>query len=164
MSLFIEWENLATNQTDESFESFWEEYCDAEIKLYTAVLEDGSGKFTGKFNDLASKYQVSPVLFTGFLDGIKTSLNNDFDVASVTETSDIDLDINFEKLFFNMLKADAEHLFTLQPWENILSGDQMKTIISDFKKTKTIIKDKVPGRNEPCSCGSGKKYKKCCGK
>ena len=21
----------------------------------------------------------------------------------------------------------------------------------------------VPGRNDPCSCGSGKKYKKCCG-
>ena len=24
--------------------------------------------------------------------------------------------------------------------------------------------DKTPGRNEPCPCGSGKKYKKCCGK
>lgn len=24
------------------------------------------------------------------------------------------------------------------------------------------IASKVPGRNEPCVCGSGKKYKKCC--
>ena len=24
-------------------------------------------------------------------------------------------------------------------------------------------KKKEPGRNEPCSCGSGKKFKKCCG-
>ncbi len=24
--------------------------------------------------------------------------------------------------------------------------------------------DQQPGRNEPCPCGSGKKYKKCCGK
>ena len=23
---------------------------------------------------------------------------------------------------------------------------------------------KKPGRNEPCACGSGKKYKKCCGR
>lgn len=23
---------------------------------------------------------------------------------------------------------------------------------------------KIPGRNEVCSCGSGKKYKKCCGR
>ena len=27
-----------------------------------------------------------------------------------------------------------------------------------------IVKDKTPGRNEPCPCGSGKKYKKCHGK
>jgi len=28
---------------------------------------------------------------------------------------------------------------------------------------KTKIAEKKVGRNEPCSCGSGKKYKKCCG-
>lgn len=30
--------------------------------------------------------------------------------------------------------------------------------------TKTLIAEKKPGKNEPCICGSGKKYKKCCGK
>jgi preprotein translocase subunit SecA len=29
---------------------------------------------------------------------------------------------------------------------------------------RTIRKGKKPGRNDPCPCGSGKKYKKCCGK
>ena len=29
---------------------------------------------------------------------------------------------------------------------------------------KTVIADRKVGRNEPCPCGSGKKYKKCCGK
>lgn len=29
---------------------------------------------------------------------------------------------------------------------------------------KTVVAIKEPGRNDPCSCGSGKKYKKCCGK
>jgi preprotein translocase subunit SecA len=24
--------------------------------------------------------------------------------------------------------------------------------------------EKEPGRNDPCPCGSGKKYKKCCGR
>jgi len=28
----------------------------------------------------------------------------------------------------------------------------------------TRIAEKAVGRNEPCPCGSGKKYKKCCGK
>ena len=29
---------------------------------------------------------------------------------------------------------------------------------------KTIISENKVKRNEPCPCGSGKKYKKCCGK
>jgi SWIM/SEC-C metal-binding protein len=28
---------------------------------------------------------------------------------------------------------------------------------------KTIVAEKKVGRNDPCPCGSGKKYKKCCG-
>jgi len=27
-----------------------------------------------------------------------------------------------------------------------------------------IIKDKLPGRNDPCPCGSGKKFKNCHGR
>jgi len=30
-------------------------------------------------------------------------------------------------------------------------------------KTKTVVKGQKVGRNEKCPCGSGKKYKKCCG-
>ncbi|HOW60099.1 MAG TPA: SEC-C metal-binding domain-containing protein, partial [Candidatus Omnitrophota bacterium] len=29
---------------------------------------------------------------------------------------------------------------------------------------KPIINNDKVGRNDPCPCGSGKKYKKCCGK
>ena len=32
-----------------------------------------------------------------------------------------------------------------------------------LNKPVTTTFDKTPGRNDPCSCGSGKKYKKCCG-
>ncbi len=28
---------------------------------------------------------------------------------------------------------------------------------------KSVVVDKTPGRNDPCVCGSSKKYKKCCG-
>jgi uncharacterized protein len=30
-------------------------------------------------------------------------------------------------------------------------------------RIETVHKVANPGRNDPCSCGSGKKYKKCCG-
>lgn len=39
--------------------------------------------------------------------------------------------------------------------------------IADFEavisKPVTTRFEKTPNRNEPCVCGSGKKYKKCCG-
>ena len=31
------------------------------------------------------------------------------------------------------------------------------------KGSKTVVKAPKVGRNDPCPCGSGKKYKKCCG-
>lgn len=37
--------------------------------------------------------------------------------------------------------------------------------INDIKALKSTVKNEINiGRNEPCICGSGKKYKKCCGK
>jgi hypothetical protein len=34
----------------------------------------------------------------------------------------------------------------------------------EYAATKPIIREPKIGRNDPCSCGSGKKYKKCCGR
>ena len=52
--------------------------------------------------------------------------------------------------------------------QKFLSGETVlqkrKEIEKSYKKTKTVVKEKTVGRNEPCPCGSGKKYKKCCGK
>jgi len=42
--------------------------------------------------------------------------------------------------------------------ENILELEGM------LSKPTTTTFDKTPNRNDPCSCGSEKKYKKCCGK
>ncbi len=42
-----------------------------------------------------------------------------------------------------------------------LPSDDDSPLPSPVEPIKTSEK---PGRNEPCSCGSGKKYKQCCGK
>ena len=36
-------------------------------------------------------------------------------------------------------------------------------MIRNAPKADTIKASKEPARNAPCPCGSGKKYKKCCG-
>ena len=155
--------DLMEGQTDETFETFWKEYSETETRVYAHILESKEPRLTGKFSELAAKFEADPVIFMGFLDGIQTSLNNPFELDAVTEDTDIDLDIDFEKLYFNMLKADADYLYTLKAWEGIFSEDKIMQIIKDFKRSKIVHKEKEPGRNDPCPCGSGKKYKKCCG-
>jgi hypothetical protein len=34
-------------------------------------------------------------------------------------------------------------------------------VISSVKKKEEIVPEVTPGRNDPCWCGSGKKYTKC---
>lgn len=38
--------------------------------------------------------------------------------------SEIDLDIDFEKLYFNMHKADADYLWGLDEWNDVLSEEK----------------------------------------
>lgn len=163
MSLYKQWVDLMEGQTDETFDAFWKEYSETETRIYTHILESKEPRLAGKFSELTAKFEADPVIFMGFLDGIQTSLNNPMELEAVTEDTEIDLDIDFEKLFFNMLKADADYLYTLKAWEGIFSEEKIMQIIKDFKRSKIVHKEKEPGRNDPCPCGSGKKYKKCCG-
>jgi uncharacterized protein YecA (UPF0149 family) len=36
-------------------------------------------------------------------------------------------------------------------------------LVKETEKVKPLTGGGQPGRNDPCPCGSGKKYKKCCG-
>ena len=163
MNLFEQWEKLIGNQTESTFDAFWEVYSNTEKRIYNDILDTPETKVTGVFNDLVAKYEADPVIFMGFLDGINSSLKNQQDFKTFDEDSEIELDIDYEKLFFNMLEAKADYLYTLPQWESILTSDKMEEIIKAHKKSKTVVKEKEPGRNDPCPCGSGKKYKKCCG-
>lgn len=43
--------------------------------------------------------------------------------------------------------------------------DRLKPLmLRTLEKTETVVKAPKIGRNDPCPCGSGKKYKKCCGR
>lgn len=163
MTLYKQWLDLMDSQTEETFENFWKEYSETETRIYEYILANKETNLAGTFSDLVKKFDANPVIFMGFLDGINTSLNKANDLEKIKEDTSLDLDVDFEKLFFNMLKADAEYLYTLPQWDDVLSEDRRIEIVKEFKRSKTVRKDKEPGRNDPCPCGSGKKYKKCCG-
>ena len=164
MSLYAEWTDLLENQTDETLEAFWNEYSGAETRIYKHILANHTEHLTGTVAELAEKFECRQAIFVGFLDGINTSLNNPNELEKLASDTAIDLDIDFEKLFFNMLVAEADYLYGLEEWADVLPEEKLIEIIKEYKKSKTVHVEKKPGRNEPCPCGSGKKYKKCCGK
>lgn len=163
MSLYSKWNDLVNGQTEETFEKFWEEYSSTEKKVYEDILANHKTVLKGKFSDLVQKYQADPVIFMGFVDGINSSLTEANDLENITEESELEFKIDFEKLFFNMLKAEADYLYSLPQWSDIFTEEKLAAIVKDYKRSKTVHKEKEPGRNDPCPCGSGKKYKKCCG-
>ncbi|MGF1724039.1 PBPRA1643 family SWIM/SEC-C metal-binding motif protein [Photobacterium nomapromontoriensis] len=64
-------------------------------------------------------------------------------------------------------KAEIEVLLTEhQLFATITVDSQATENLAELdvliNKPKTTVFDKTPNRNDPCSCGSGKKYKKCC--
>ena len=63
-----------------------------------------------------------------------------------------------------MVAAKAEWLYELPQWDEIFDEATKKALFLEQKKSGTIIKDKKVGRNDPCPCGSGRKFKQCCGK
>lgn len=164
MTLFEQWRDLIENQTDATFNDFWVEYSDAETKIYSDLLDKPGEITSGTLGDLAVKYDVRPVIYMGFLDGINSSLRKSIDFEHFDESSQVELDIDLEKLYYNMQAAEADYLYGLPQWETLLSDEKRQEITKAYKKSKTVVKGKKIGRNDPCPCGSGKKYKKCCGR
>ena len=107
---------------------------------------------------------VSVEYFMGFIDGISESLKEDITLETIEADSTIKLDIDFEKLYYNMVEVEAHWLYNLPGWETILPAAKRKELQKAYKTSKTVVKEEKVGRNDACPCGSGKKYKKCCGK
>ena len=142
MTLFEEWRDLIENQTEDTFPEFWKEYSEAETKIYSDILDRPEEKMTGTLGELAEKYQVRPVIFMGFLDGVDSSLKKSNDFENFDENSQVEVEIEPEKLFYNMLAADAEYLYGLPQWEIILGEEKMAQLAKEYKRSKTIVKGK----------------------
>lgn len=163
MSLYSEWKEIAEKErTKEEYDKFWEAYLEKEQSNYERILEKKESSIHGRLGEIADGFGMDPVTFAGFLDGINTSLVNEVELSGLNTDSEIDIDIDFKKLYFNMLNAKASWLYDLSQWESILSEDERQEIVREFNKSRMAVSAKV-GRNDPCPCGSGKKYKKCCG-
>ncbi|AND86219.1 hypothetical protein GTH52_12515 [Clostridium tyrobutyricum] len=165
MSLYKDWTNKVVTLVKTKGEAeFWKEYGETEKNVYTKILAENRSTITGNINELSKHFDISTVFFIGFLDGINDSLDEQLDLEKLEEDSNITIKINFEKLYFNMLDAKADYLYKLSQWDSIFSSEKRKAIHKQWVSSKTIVNKNKTGRNDPCPCGSGKKYKNCCGK
>ena len=168
MSYFELWnKKIEDTSNEEKFKEYVSYYYQLEKEAYSRILDahPENGEFlSGKAKDMAEKLgfpSKDMEIFVGFIDGISGSLLEAVDASLIEDETEIKLVIDYEKLYWNMLDAQAEWLYKLPAWEHILTKEQKDIVTKDFRTSKTIRREKI-GRNEPCPCGSGKKYKQCC--
>ena len=163
MSLYETWVRAAYDRASKPIKSFWKEYLPREQAVYEKLIENKENKIKGTIKELAQRYNMQEFEACGFIDGIGGALEEEPDMEEMESDSLIDVSFEFENLFKKMVEYKAEHLYTLPQWNNIFDEAAQKEMIRTQKASGTVVKDKKIGRNDPCPCGSGKKYKKCCG-
>jgi tetratricopeptide (TPR) repeat protein len=77
-------------------------------------------------------------------------------LAIAVQSFDLSNQEDFEWLYYTFRHGQA-------PQQPVKPGITLKTTRANEVKQTPIIRKKI-GRNDPCPCGSGKKYKKCCGR
>lgn len=164
--LLDQWRDMAYDRTlsKDQLERFWGQYFTIEKEIYEQILEDPDTEVKGTVKELAEKYGQTVMTMVGFLDGINDSLKTANPIETMTEDTEVSLGFDKEKLYKNMVDAKADWLYGLPQWEKIFDEETRKRLYREQKASGTIRKEKKIGRNDPCPCGSGKKYKKCCGR
>ena len=163
MGLLKTWHNLAYAQEDRGqLKRFWDEYFIIEKGIYEKLLTNPNEVEEGSIKALAEKYEVEVLTMVGFADGINDSLVTKNDLEEASEDSIIKFDIDKEKLYKNMVAAGADWLYELPQWNDIFDDEKRKELYKEQKSSGTIVNEIKPNPNDPCPCGSGKKYKKCC--
>ena len=137
MALLQEWQKISYNQEQDraTLQRFWQNY-----------------------------FLIDIMAMTGFLDGINDSLITPNPIETMEEDTVVSLVFDKEKLYENMVDAKADWLYELPQWDEIFDADKKKTLYREAKNAHTIRNTVKVGRNDPCPCGSGRKYKQCCGK
>lgn len=136
--------------------------------------EEGEEDEADPFAGVPEDYPVGALWAAGFLQGVSLR-------AEAWERlleADEDLALDFADLVRLSLMApeqaeeaglDWEERFDFdERWELLLSVPGLLQDLDESRREAMVVREPIrrapqPGRNDPCSCGSGRKYKKCCG-
>ena len=166
MALLEAWREVAYNSKADKkqMQQFWQDYFLVEKGIYEQLLANPDEVVSGTVKELAEKYEIPVETMVGFLDGINDSLIEKNPIETMDEDTTVSLAFDKARLYKNMVDARAEWLYELPEWDAIFTKEEQHELYLEQRKSGTIVKPKKIGRNDPCPCGSGKKYKHCCGR
>ena len=127
MALLQEWREYAYSeemQNSKEGQKLWENYFTLEKGIYEKLLANPSEIVEGTVQELADRYEVPLSMMVGFLDGINDSLKEANPIDEMEKDTQVKLDIDLEKLYYNMVECKAEWLYTLPQWNDILPEDK----------------------------------------
>jgi len=165
MKLLDKWRSKAYDETADrsTLQPIWDEYFRLEKGFYEKLLPEKE-VVKGTVKELCEKYGIDVFYMTGILDGINDSLVTPNPIEEMDEDTMMSLEYDKELLYKNMVAAGADWLYNLEQWNEYFTEDEKKALYKEQKASTTIKKEEKVYPNDPCPCGSGKKYKKCCGK
>ncbi|MDR1066230.1 MAG: SEC-C domain-containing protein [Clostridiales bacterium] len=163
MELYKSWVSKAYDKNGQSVKKVWDKYIPSEQKIYETIIKNKITRIEGSPKDLAEKYDVSLDYICGFIDGVNEAASNPIKIEELAEDQELNLEFSLEALYKKMVEFKADHLYNLPEWDDVISPEERKKLYDEQKRSRTVIKAPSPTRNDPCPCGSGKKYKKCCG-
>lgn len=166
MSYYSEWLEQLNDSTDAArSQAFIEHYYELETAAYATLLADAQAEVSSSASDMADRlgFGKDLVVYLGFLDGINPCLKQAIELEPITNDTVVHLDIDFPALYTRMREVKANWLYNLKEWNNVLSAEEQQNLTRAYKTSKIVHHEKI-GRNDPCPCGSGKKYKNCHGK
>ena len=166
MALLEKWRTTAYNQNEDQqrLQMFWANYFNYEKGIYEEILKTPNAPVKGTVKELAEKFNVDLMIMVGFLDGINDCLVTPNPIETMEADTEVSLAFDKEKLYKGMVEAKADWLYGLPQWKEIFSEEKLDELYKEQKRSTTVVKEAKVYPNDPCPCGSGKKYKKCCGR
>ena len=162
MALHDAWKRIAFDTQGQAVKRVWDEYLLKEKKLYKEIISGKLELIEGSMTELSERFGLSLTHMIAFVDGIHEAVDGLPEISEIEADTEIKLLIDFKRLYKQMVEYKAKDLYNLPEWNEIFSGEEQREYYMEQKKAHTVIRSEKIGRNEPCPCGSGKKYKKCC--
>jgi len=163
MGLQDAWKRIAIDVKGEPVKHVWDEYLAKEKVIYANILRNKTTRLEGTVAELAESFRLTPTYMFAFLDGIHEAVDGVPELETIEEDTAIAFDIEFDKLYKQMVEYKADDLFNLPEWNEVFAPERQKELYKEQKSSHTVVRNEAKtGRNEACPCGSGKKFKKCC--